>query len=403
LQTRYLSTQQQVSVDINFVSRVTVPSIPLVQQAFIGLLPFREFKKIIVDDAGQIRLQQFYDNVRAFQGATRINEGIATTLRSGRDAEFSILNNGVTIVAKSINTVGDIFTLEDYQIVNGCQTSFVLYENIDKVDPDKLYVPIKLINSTEPDVANSVIIATNSQNEVKAEQLAALSDFQKRLELYYGSIEGDGKLYYERRAKQYVQDDEVTKTRIVTIPLQIKAYAAMFLDVPYRVSRYYGTLLDDIGVRIFVDTHRPSPYYVSALGHYRLENFFRNNPSYAKYKAARFHILMCLRHFISGPDVPLGNSKSIDLLADNLSNVFNDAVAFKVAVDRSVQLLAAEGFKFAERDSFKTQSSSDKLVVALKTAANKGTQRQALAVKPRVGAIKASRKKSKLAKKGLKR
>ncbi|WP_446719262.1 AIPR family protein, partial [Herbaspirillum sp. C7C2] len=40
---------------------------------------------------------------------------------------FCVLNNRVTIVATSLTPAGNHFTLRDYQIVNGCQTSNVLH------------------------------------------------------------------------------------------------------------------------------------------------------------------------------------------------------------------------------------------------------------------------------------
>ena len=74
-------------------------------------------------------LNVFEDNVRDFQGDNNdVNGGIASTLNNDDSEIFSVLNNGVTIVASSISPTGDQFTINDYQIVNGCQTSNVLYQ-----------------------------------------------------------------------------------------------------------------------------------------------------------------------------------------------------------------------------------------------------------------------------------
>src|ERR1051326_9277693 len=43
--------------------------------------------------------------------------------------EFPLRNNGVTIVARKLQRVGPQFTLEDFEIVNGCQTSHVIAAN----------------------------------------------------------------------------------------------------------------------------------------------------------------------------------------------------------------------------------------------------------------------------------
>ena len=63
-----------------------------------------------------------------------------------------MLNNGVTIVASSISPTGDQFTLTDYQIVNGCQTSNVLFNNKDGQFINNVFVPIKLIATTDDEV-----------------------------------------------------------------------------------------------------------------------------------------------------------------------------------------------------------------------------------------------------------
>jgi hypothetical protein len=65
----------------------------------------------------------FYDNVRHWQEWNAVNREIKNTLESPNKKLLPLLNNGVTIVAKRVNPTGDKFLIEDYQIVNGCQTS----------------------------------------------------------------------------------------------------------------------------------------------------------------------------------------------------------------------------------------------------------------------------------------
>ena len=171
------------------------------------MLPFDEFLKIVSDD-DDILLNVFEDNVRDFQGDNNdVNGGIALTLNSEDSEIFSVLNNGVTIVASSISPTGDQFTISDYQIVNGCQTSNVLYNNRKGSNITKVSVPIKLIATTDEEVKTRITLATNNQTPIKKEQLAALTQFQRSLEQYYNSFTGDAKIYYERRSKQFNSDN----------------------------------------------------------------------------------------------------------------------------------------------------------------------------------------------------
>ena len=105
---------------------------------------------------------------------------------SGNVNAFSMLNNGITVVASSISIPGDIATIEDYQIVNGCQTSNILIDNMELSDNiDDLIIPIRIIATKNENLKNEITKATNSQTAIKKEQLEALSTFQKNLEEYY--------------------------------------------------------------------------------------------------------------------------------------------------------------------------------------------------------------------------
>ncbi|KJU84432.1 heavy metal translocating P-type ATPase [Candidatus Magnetobacterium bavaricum] len=67
----------------------------------------------------------FYDNVRDYLGENPVNQKIDKTLKDAKYDIFSILNNGITIVADKKNSnVGRLFSISNYQIVNGCQTTF---------------------------------------------------------------------------------------------------------------------------------------------------------------------------------------------------------------------------------------------------------------------------------------
>ena len=123
LQRLYNKAKNRLSKSITFVGKITLPTLPGVQESYLGYLPVDEYLKLISDDSGNIVRGLFYDNVRDFQGDNPVNKEIDDTLKSDERDLFVLLNNGITIVAESLSKTGDIFTIEDYQIVNGCQTS----------------------------------------------------------------------------------------------------------------------------------------------------------------------------------------------------------------------------------------------------------------------------------------
>jgi len=112
-------------------------------------------------------------------GENLVNNKISSTLTNKKFDIFGVLNNGVTIVAESLTPVGHKFSISNYQIVNGCQTSHVLYNNKDIDGMENVNIPLRLIVTSDENIKNQITIATNSQTEIKPEQLAALSEFQK--------------------------------------------------------------------------------------------------------------------------------------------------------------------------------------------------------------------------------
>jgi AIPR protein len=300
----YQETKNVVSVEFNFPNRTSLPEIEGVTEAYLGILPAKEYLRLVVDDAGNIRKSLFYDNVRDFQSYNLVNLDIQTTLRDpAAQGRFAVLNNGVTIVAKSLRPTGNRVLVEDYQIVNGCQTSHVLYDERDTLG-DNVYVPIRVISTSDDNITNAIITATNRQTEVKQEDLQALSSFQRKLEAYFESFSDRQRLFYERRSKQYASVAGIEKARIVTMPQEIRAFSSMFLDEPHRASRYYATLLKLVGAGIFAQNHQLEPYYASAFASYKLEYLFRNQSIPTTYKPARYHLLMALRYRIAGADMP---------------------------------------------------------------------------------------------------
>ena len=217
---------------------MTLPNITGVREAYLGVVPATEYVRLIVDESGQIRKSLFTDNVRDYQGDNPVNLQIAQTLRSDAREGFAVLNNGVTIVARVLRTTGDKIYIEDYQIVNGGQTSHVLFNERDALT-DEVFVPIKLISTENDELTTAVITATNSQTAVKAEELNARATFERRLEQFFDTYEGPKALYYERRSKQYRDSPEIEKVRIVTRQQLVRAFAATFRDEPHRELAMY--------------------------------------------------------------------------------------------------------------------------------------------------------------------
>jgi len=113
----YREIKNKVKKEIIFEKRASLAFIKGVREAYIGVLPISEYINLIKGSDNKIQKNLFYDNVRDFLGTNSVNSEIANTLKDKEEQDkFAILNNGVTIVAKSINPIGDKFTISDFRI-----------------------------------------------------------------------------------------------------------------------------------------------------------------------------------------------------------------------------------------------------------------------------------------------
>lgn len=364
IQKYYRNTIDVIETEIDFSQKVLLPDIPKIKQSYLGYVDYEEYLKLIVGDNGEIRKNVFYDNVRDYQGDNEVNIEIAETIKSASN-KFILLNNGVTIICKKLTNLRNKFTLTDYQIVNGCQTSHVLYYNKEFINGN-LQIPIKLIETLDEDTVNNIIKATNRQTQVTNEQLIALNEFHRRLEAFYQTFSGTQKLYYERRSKQYNYMTEVEKVRIVTISTQIKAAAAMFFDKPNLASRYYGRLLKSVD-GIFNEEHKLSPYYTCAYLLYKLEYLFRNKLLPAQYRKFRYHILMLIKYDFSDGKVPNLNSNKIENVCKKILECANDNVELQNEVERMIAIINKHITDASDTESTKSAS----LIEELKLEVNK--------------------------------
>ena len=117
-------SRNSVSREFEFAQKTVVPTITGVTEAYVGLLSAPEFLRLIEDENGEILKGIFYDNVRDWQDFNAVNSEIRDTLGSETTrSRFALMNNGVTVIAKTLRTTANRFYIEDYQVVNGCQTS----------------------------------------------------------------------------------------------------------------------------------------------------------------------------------------------------------------------------------------------------------------------------------------
>ena len=313
LQQWYRAATTSVEADIEFPKSVVMPKNKNVEQAYVGYLDARQLVKLFTifdesDEPAGINKSVFFDNIRDYDRDSKINQEIKKSVISTGGDDFVFRNNGITVVSKKIDRTGDRFKLDDYQIVNGCQTSNIIYELIYGDDNketrnlnllDHISVPFRLIGSNKDDFVSAIIVGTNRQNPVKEEQFWALRPFLKSLEEYARSVDPEEVIYLERRENQY-RGQQVERVRIVQPSVMMKALAAAIFFQPHRAARDYRGIMSEYSNRMFKDDHDVRVYHACCYLYYRLEFLWRNQRIENRLKTFRFYIIAAVGLLVIG-------------------------------------------------------------------------------------------------------
>ena len=200
---------------------------------FACLVTIDALVSFLSDDKGNLVRALFDANVRDFLGKTEVNDAIRATLNSLDDDEnFWWLNNGITIVAASIDQKGKKLALSEPLLVNGLQTSNVIFgfmadPTIDAAIKQKRrsqIVLIKMIVPPSEQIRDEIIKATNSQTHIPKPYLRGMDLVHRNIEDHL-KISG---LFYERRKNQY-RNLGKSRSTIVTLSEMAQALMAAFL------------------------------------------------------------------------------------------------------------------------------------------------------------------------------
>ncbi len=309
-----------------------MPEMPDIPQSYVGIVNAHEFvSKLLIDKEGNVKHGVFEENVRAFLGENNeVNSKIKNTLlNENKKKLFSVLNNGITVVAPELTVIPNLKEIDitNYQIINGCQTSNTLLLALDELDND-VNVVVKFIESPNIEVSADIIAATNSQSDVVSESFHGLKNKAKLVQSYFdaknGSISSENKIYFERRENQY-KHNGYQSTRIFSIRELARCYSAMFLNQPHLSARYVNNIFANSGDNLFKNDDCESLYYVSALTLYKYRTLL-NGKRYAgtSFTKLKWHIILLFRWVVHGKIENINpTSRKADKYADKIIKILS--------------------------------------------------------------------------------
>lgn len=336
IQAGFRSATKSISQTISFSKSVALPTHSKVDQAYIGYVSADQVLGMILGPPDQngvrhVNRSVFYDNVRDFNPDSEINKSILSDISSGEHDSFIFKNNGITVVAKSISRKNDDFRLDDFQIVNGCQTANIL--SLVAEDAAKITVPIRIISSSDPDFVSKIIVGTNKQNQVSDDQFWALLPFMKDLEVYCAAQSDEQKLFIERRENQY-RDSHVERTRVIRPRDLMKVAVAMFYDQPNRAARDHRGIRKEYGSELFKEQHSIELYHVAALASYKFDYLVRTGRIERSRSLYKFYALCSLvREAFPKHSILNASKKDRDRICAKIITEVLDNDAFSSQVD----------------------------------------------------------------------
>jgi len=340
--------QRQNSGDIHAYRLREVESMPGIEKSYLGAILVDDLINIIrhpVTD--KLNRTVFLENIRGFQGLKNaVNSAINETLNREDVALFPLLNNGITIVCRDHEAVGPKLRIYDFQIVNGCQTSHVIFQNRKKLRERHILLPAKIVVTRDERVVERIIRASNSQTMVTDDHILSLLPFNRRLAEYFRAIVLNGvaeRLYYDLREGEFDQNSRLDDIRIVYIRDQIRNFASMFLGLPHDAVDRLKLLREEIPERIFNPDHALDPYYTASLAMLRFKMLRREHEIDAIFDNYRFQMLHVLRSKLFPRDLNLTNWKAVPILCSEANIKLIDPQKSRELFAEAAEVIRAAG------------------------------------------------------------
>ncbi|PZE20330.1 AIPR family protein [Paenibacillus xerothermodurans] len=209
------------SGDFEVITELPCLEIPTTSDKYQSYLTFLK-GDTLVDIYERFGQKLFEQNVRTFlQFKGGVNQGIKNTIQNNPEMFFAY-NNGITATASNIefDVFGNINKIENFQIVNGGQTTSAIYaaKKNSKIDVSKVSVQMKLSVVRDKDKQSEYVSRiseyANTQNKVNKSDFFSNSPFHKEMKNYskriwaaaVGGSQRRTHWFYERVRGEYLNE-----------------------------------------------------------------------------------------------------------------------------------------------------------------------------------------------------
>lgn len=213
-------------------------------KAVIAAIPLKECIKIPGIKDGSL----FRKNVRQSLGTNnKVNKGIAMTLK--KDAEdFFFFHNGITAICSKITLEGDLLSVKELNVVNGCQSLSTIYSCSEAVrNSGGGYIMFRFYEISDPEKADKISTSTNSQSAVKARDLRSNDKFVLAMKKAYELCYTDG--YFITKRGEVADPAKYNANHIVSLTelgKQLIAWHSQRPTISYSETKIFDKYFDQL-------------------------------------------------------------------------------------------------------------------------------------------------------------
>ena len=310
-------------LDVPLANFVRLPGPAAVEASYLGFVSATDLLALIATSAeglGGLELRHglFAANIRSYLGqGHRVNGAMVQTLNDPMQRrEFGIRSNGIAILAGGCTTVEPgRLKLVGAQIVNGCQTCNVLFENrhvLANGIGDDIAIPVKIIVTPDRELAGRAALSLNRQTPIDETRLFTGPDVVDALAWRFADPATDerNRALFERRQDEFAGLPAAGHARVISPYELARAYASVFLPHPEHVNvQGKQPIIDKIrDEKIFGRTQDITPYFLCGVMVLRAREALArhaNSKSWDRYPAK--NLLLYAMRLIAGNTTAAGS------------------------------------------------------------------------------------------------
>lgn len=187
----------------------------------------------------------FAFNVRGLLGRTQVNRDIIKSIKNVSTHKlFPLFHNGITIISDKVSKDDDKITIENYHVVNGCQSLSALYNNRTHITDDMRILTKVLVMDIDSSLSEDVTRYSNNQNRVRPRDFKSNDPTQIRLQNEFAH-KYRGEFFFEIKRGESSTGGEIISNEDAGLYLM-----AFDLKEPWSTHRRY-TIFDEKHAALF--------------------------------------------------------------------------------------------------------------------------------------------------------